>query len=589
MDKEQYVELLNHISGLKKTVLDNYEYKDELNKIIEGSKKVYEIHYNALITSDLKKYAKLLAEQNKYLLNPLEESLRKQQEYLKNLAPNLPEEIKKLSSIYDAKEQWQKELEGLDVLMKLSGENTISSDELRTKNAKVTNEKKDKGEKMGIKIKTIKLSNFRFFIDDEKNNTFEPNGENLLIYGENGSGKSSLYKAFELLSKTKVEEDEFADSINIFSNETDTYLTFAFNNGENITIDKDHLEIGDDYNYVKNLSVFQPLLNYQNLLQISYDVQKKKKEKNLYEFFETILEKYPIHGNKILTDLDGEEYFGEYKRIIQDELFADINLFLEKFEHNFKIVAIKFDGFSKTVFLEIEYFEEDIGKKYHLFLNEARLSALAISVYFSIMKKQFDNLDDASLKILVLDDLLISLDMNNRLYLIDILKSEFSDFQIFFFTHDRGLFEVFKEKMNWKAYEIYVAKKDNFEVPFIKQANPLLDQAGQQKDSQNYGCSANLLRQCTEEFLCKFLKYELTIGDRCKVLELDKLLNKAIKFENTKEEDKNQIIIDTLQKLKTFKRVLLNDASHYNDTNIYKNELEDTIDSLTILKSELGI
>ncbi len=119
MNKEQYVELLNHISGFKKTVLDNYEYKNELNKIIEGSKKAYEIHYNALITSDLKKYAKLLAEQNKYLLNPLEESLRKQQEYLKNLAPNLPEEIKKLSSIYDAKEQWQKELEGLDVLMKI--------------------------------------------------------------------------------------------------------------------------------------------------------------------------------------------------------------------------------------------------------------------------------------------------------------------------------------------------------------------------------------------------------------------------------------------------------------------------------------
>ena len=44
-----------------------------------------------------------------------------------------------------------------------------------------------------IKINKIQLNNFKFFIDDEKNNTFEPNKNGMLIYGENGSGKSSLY------------------------------------------------------------------------------------------------------------------------------------------------------------------------------------------------------------------------------------------------------------------------------------------------------------------------------------------------------------------------------------------------------------
>ena len=92
-----------------------------------------------------------------------------------------------------------------------------------------------------------------------------------------------------------------------------------------------------------------------------------------------------------------------------------------------------------------------------------------MSVYFAIIKKQFNNFSDESLKILVLDDLLISLDMSNRLNLLEILKTEFSDFQIFFFTHDKGFFEILKDKMSWKAYEIYVDEhEEGFEKPYIK-------------------------------------------------------------------------------------------------------------------------
>lgn len=49
-----------------------------------------------------------------------------------------------------------------------------------------------------IKIDKITLNNFKFFIDEEEHNTFELNGQNMLVYGENGSGKSSIYKAFEI-------------------------------------------------------------------------------------------------------------------------------------------------------------------------------------------------------------------------------------------------------------------------------------------------------------------------------------------------------------------------------------------------------
>ena len=98
-----------------------------------------------------------------------------------------------------------------------------------------------------IKIDKIQLNNFRFFIDDEENNTFEPNTKGMLVYGENGSGKSSLYKAFELLAKPTLSEEEFTKNINIFKND-DTYLAFDFSNNETLRIDEDHLSL-DSYFY----------------------------------------------------------------------------------------------------------------------------------------------------------------------------------------------------------------------------------------------------------------------------------------------------------------------------------------------------
>jgi wobble nucleotide-excising tRNase len=74
-----------------------------------------------------------------------------------------------------------------------------------------------------------------------------------------------------------------------------------------------------------------------------------------------------------------------------------------------------------SINLKIDFFEKAIPK-HQLFLNEARLSALAISLYLASIGV---NPLTGSLKILVLDDLLIGLDMSNRLPLLEILKKHF--------------------------------------------------------------------------------------------------------------------------------------------------------------------
>ena len=75
--------------------------------------------------------------------------------------------------------------------------------------------------------------------------------------------------------------------------------------------------------------------------------------------------------------------------------------------------------------------------------------------------------------------------MNNRLNLIDVLKSEFSDFQIIFFTHDKNFFNILKEKMKWKSYEIYVNSRD-LEKPYIKKSLNYFESAKKYFDEYDY-------------------------------------------------------------------------------------------------------
>jgi energy-coupling factor transporter ATP-binding protein EcfA2 len=79
------------------------------------------------------------------------------------------------------------------------------------------------------------------------------------------------------------------------------------------------------------------------------------------------------------------------------------------------------------------------------FLNEAKLTQLALSVRFAA---SLVNLHESDLKLLVLDDLLVSLDMSNRMKVVEILLSEtFINYQKIVLTHDFGLFREFRRKL----------------------------------------------------------------------------------------------------------------------------------------------
>jgi ABC-type antimicrobial peptide transport system ATPase subunit len=80
-----------------------------------------------------------------------------------------------------------------------------------------------------------------------------------------------------------------------------------------------------------------------------------------------------------------------------------------------------------------------------VFLNEAKVTQLALSVRFAA---SLVNLHESDLKLLVLDDLLVSLDMSNRMTVVEILLSEtFANYQKIILTHELGFFREFRRKL----------------------------------------------------------------------------------------------------------------------------------------------
>jgi hypothetical protein len=152
---------------------------------------------------------------------------------------------------------------------------------------------------------------------------------------------------------------------------------------------------------------------------------------------------------------------------------------------------------------------------YHTYLNEARLSALAICFYLASIK--INPMSD-EYKVLFLDDVFIGLDTSNRLPLLEILHEEFPDFQTFIATYDRNWFETAKHWFNeymptkWLQLELFTDNRTGFEKPMVFKGRTGLEKAQEYFVKKDYPAAANALRSHCEEIIKKILpidyKYE---------------------------------------------------------------------------------
>ena len=277
-------------------------------------------------------------------------------------------------------------------------------------------------------------------------------------------------------------------------------------------------------------------------------------------------------------------------------LREDTNTFMCYFGANVKIGLefdkVEYQGRGKlignSIKLNIDFFEKSIPK-HQLFLNEARLSALAISLYLASIKV---NPLTGALKILVLDDLLIGLDMSNRLPLLDILKNHFIEvdkdkqFQVIMTTYDKVWYELVRNYFGpekWKYIEIYTKslKDDEFEIPVIFNENGYLVKAKYYLTEKDYKASAVYLRT-------EFERIVKTICDKQKIPVCYHKNQKETTSEDFWSAIESQTDLDPalIHEITIHRSVVMNPFSHYDlEKPEFEKELKETIIAVEKLKA----
>lgn len=469
-----------------------------------------------------------------------------------------------------------------------------------------------------MKITKIEIKNFRAFYGAYQIDLHKA-GKNLLVYGENGSGKTSLYQALKRFLESSEGGHQFKPYQNIF-NSDDGYIKLHLR--ADVQSEQDAYEWSETVKDETNEELFieasraKGFLDYKDLLETHY----LHRENEVVNVFDLLVKMLLANTVSRETDRSLAEYwasiqppFPDQSAIDQiaalDEQIANFNdelanrltdlqtkasEILGKFGYNVAF-DLDFQGITynsgeqtlgnQEILLTVEFFDRDIPE-HHRFLNEAKLSAIAITVYFSAILLQ----PTSALKILALDDVLIGLDMSNRLPVLDILDEYFSDYQIFLTTYDRAWYEIVKQRTShggkWKAVEFYFRQTDEYEIPVYAEDKAYLDKAREYLDANDYKACAIYLRTAFEIMIEDFCDAKrLPVRYRRSRDELDSQdFWDPIKVENGKS---GFLDASLIRDIELYRTRILNPLSHTTITNIPKKEVEDAIEAVERLKNTL--
>jgi len=392
-----------------------------------------------------------------------------------------------------------------------------------------------------MKIKKIKLQNYKFHHSLEFNIR-----DNSLIYGENGTGKSSIYKA--LYSNLYFFKDN-----KIVTNQIDVREKFI--NRDFFTEDLEvniYFNNGVLFSRTNNSVENSDIVENQTIYFTDEKVLHKIVQNNFYEVIDNELVKHFSelnYLNKLHNRIEAlmwrtteqEELIRERKKVDNEykELFNklipinEINIIInQKFHEDFEIEFdikdsdIQVDN-QKIIFpqisIKVKNVKDNNDLKNHF--NEAKLKLISIAIYFALAKKHET---DSELKLLVLDDFLTSLDMANRKLIIQYILEEFEDYQKIILTHNIQfynlivrLLKIRDEEIKWDIKNIFLYEENNQEVATISNRNEdYLSKAENELNNYHLEVSGNFLRKEFERIVNEFEQL-LELG---RVEELDNVI-----------------------------------------------------------------
>ena len=343
-----------------------------------------------------------------------------------------------------------------------------------------------------------------------------PGGQNVLLYGDNGSGKSSIACALKNILVDQA--SPITPHRNVFSAQgEDAEIEITYNpwpdplattlrwdqNGH--PLDQLAEAIRPTF---RNAVARASFIDYRDLLRTS-----GSKDSLPHEFFDltagTLLRFVEATGaggtSTTLGALyDSTKWFGvglrKRERVdAANARAASFNgafqAFLGPLESKVSELLGHFEGLLTTVRFDYEPLRWDdenwskCGGKLRpivtfkgteldhgpAILNEARLTALAICIFLAgAIISDVDPANPNHPRLLVLDDALISLDASNRKPVLEILQlPAFQYFQIIMLTHDSVWFDVARKRLNgWKVCKLlteHPERPDEASVPVFQE------------------------------------------------------------------------------------------------------------------------
>lgn len=355
---------------------------------------------------------------------------------------------------------------------------------------------------MNARLHHIAITNFKAF----REFSLKLEGRHLLVYGANGAGKSSLYWALytflQSARKPKQDVEKYFDPTNqqnllnlheqkvttpksgeialtLRDSTTRHETTYRISQADHDTCNQPIILKGDLASDFITYRFFFGFSHFRN--SEKFDLWPLFEKEILpfcvstsglspYDMWQKIKARTPNP-----TGARGRAGQNAYSRFAADtQAFAkilppivdEISVQAQKFyDHHFaaddpapiilKLAVTTPPSFTRTQQGNSDFVQPEISfgiqvnghevKRPQSYLNEAKLTQLALSVRFAA---SLVNLHESDLKLLVLDDLLVSLDMSNRMQVVEILLSDtFDSYQKLIFTHDLGFFREFRRRI----------------------------------------------------------------------------------------------------------------------------------------------
>ena len=299
-------------------------------------------------------------------------------------------------------------------------------------------------------INKLKLEHFKAFREPAE---LVLDGKNVLVYGENGAGKSSLYQALKIIFHRKW----------IFDSQIAPTVTDPL---DRRNAEKDVLS---QYNHQLTPLVDFKLeidgMDYKAFTPTGIDVTMISRDDILAE---DEIDVVNLLKKSIVGISDAEKFVEENK----DTIETYINLFLKDYFYEDNLtVSLKYSR--PNWFLSIkDSIRDSTGRfeKLTEYYNEAKLHAIKLLLLMTaaLLNGSEGRGDD---RVLVLDDVISSMDAANRTMFIELLADFFKDYQRIIFTHSISFFNlaeyvfstVHQQRDVWKRFQI-VEHQGNSEV-----------------------------------------------------------------------------------------------------------------------------